>query len=65
MSLSWLTEANISLLSRVNPVDTLYTAFPFFVTVNPAWLGQLLEPLLEYQSSIQYELPYAALDIGM
>ncbi|KAK7686293.1 hypothetical protein QCA50_010517 [Cerrena zonata] len=55
---------DVGVSDRVNPVDTLYTAFPFFVTVNPAWLGQLLEPLLEYQSSIQYELPYAALDIG-
>ena len=45
-------------------MDTLYTAFPFFVSVNPTWLGQLLEPLLEYQASSQYELPYAALDLG-
>ncbi|CAL1714531.1 unnamed protein product [Somion occarium] len=55
---------DIGASARVNPIDTLYTAFPFFLYVNPTYLGYLLTPLLEYQSSSQYTLPYAALDIG-
>ncbi|CAL1714526.1 unnamed protein product [Somion occarium] len=56
---------DIGTSDRVNPISTLYAAFPFFLYVNPMYLGYLLEPLFEYQSSPQYPLPYAAVDVGL
>ncbi|KAL0578373.1 hypothetical protein V5O48_003625 [Marasmius crinis-equi] len=50
--------------TRVNPVETLYAAFPTFLFVNPTWCRYLLEPLLQYESSSQYTKSYAAPDIG-
>ncbi|CAL1714527.1 unnamed protein product [Somion occarium] len=50
---------------RVNPVDRLYSSFPFFLYMNATYAGWLLAPLLEYQASELYPLSYAALDIGL
>ncbi|TCD69631.1 hypothetical protein EIP91_006856 [Steccherinum ochraceum] len=49
---------------RVNPVEGLYASFPFFLYVNPEYAGLLLEPLLQYQNSSQYNQSYAATDLG-
>lgn len=49
----------------VNAVDVIYAAFPAFIYSNPELIGYLLQPLLEYQNSSQYTLPYAAMNIGM
>ncbi|KAL0061631.1 hypothetical protein AAF712_011548 [Marasmius tenuissimus] len=51
--------------TRVNPVETLYAAFPTFLYINPTWCQYLLEPLLLYQSSSRYTKSYAAPDLGM
>lgn len=37
---------------------------PMYLYLNPAVLGYLLSPLLEYQESTQYTNPYAAQDLG-
>ncbi|KAF9257546.1 hypothetical protein L218DRAFT_1080868 [Marasmius fiardii PR-910] len=50
---------------RVNPVETIYAAFPAFLYMNSTWAQYLLEPLLQYQTSSQYTASYAAPDIGM
>lgn len=42
----------------------MYAAFPMFLYVNASYGGGLLTPLLEYQASNTYTLPYAASDIG-
>lgn len=49
----------------VNAVDVIYAAMPAYITLWPDLLGYLLTPLLEFQSSDQYTLPFAAQDIGM
>ncbi|EMD37588.1 hypothetical protein CERSUDRAFT_114227 [Gelatoporia subvermispora B] len=49
---------------RVNPVEVLYQAFPMFIYLNSAFGKALLTPLLEFQDSPQYTLPYAAADLG-
>ncbi|TDL21981.1 hypothetical protein BD410DRAFT_723660 [Rickenella mellea] len=49
----------------VNSVDVLYSAFPAYLYFNPAIAGYLLSPLLEFQNSKQYALPYAAHDLGL
>ncbi|TCD59771.1 hypothetical protein EIP91_011516 [Steccherinum ochraceum] len=49
---------------RVNPVESLYAAFPFFLYINASYAGWLLEPLLEFQSSPSYTQPFAASDLG-
>lgn len=48
----------------VNAVDVLYAAFPMYMYLNPDLGGYLLKPLLEYQNTDMYTLPYAALNIG-
>ncbi|KAL5536145.1 hypothetical protein ACEPAF_4250 [Sanghuangporus sanghuang] len=48
----------------VNAVDVLYSAMPVYLYLNPAILGYLLSPLLDYQESTQYTNPYAAQDLG-
>ncbi|EJC98583.1 uncharacterized protein FOMMEDRAFT_96129 [Fomitiporia mediterranea MF3/22] len=45
-------------------VDVLYAAMPAYLYLNPAILGYLLSPLMEYQESTQYTNPYAAQDLG-
>ncbi|EMD37367.1 hypothetical protein CERSUDRAFT_114040 [Gelatoporia subvermispora B] len=49
---------------RVNPVEVLYQAFPMFLYLNSSFGKLLLAPLLEYQSSPKFPLPYAAADLG-
>ncbi|EJC98554.1 DUF1793-domain-containing protein [Fomitiporia mediterranea MF3/22] len=51
-------------LASVNNVDALYAAFPAFLYLNPEIGRCLLEPLLEFQDSPAYKLPYAARNIG-
>ncbi|KAH8111927.1 DUF1793-domain-containing protein [Phellopilus nigrolimitatus] len=48
----------------VNAVDVIYAALPVYIYFNPAIVGYLLSPLLDYQSSAQYQNPYAAQDLG-
>ncbi|KAH9027633.1 hypothetical protein EDB85DRAFT_2291503 [Lactarius pseudohatsudake] len=50
--------------NRVNAVETLYSAFPAFMYIEPG-LGRLfLEPLFRLQASQLYTNRYAAADIG-
>ncbi|KAH9077812.1 hypothetical protein EDB83DRAFT_2514525 [Lactarius deliciosus] len=51
--------------SRVNAVETLYSAFPAFMYIDPKLAGLLLEPLFQLQASPNYTLPYAAADLGL
>ncbi|KAI9448901.1 hypothetical protein BJY52DRAFT_1156153 [Lactarius psammicola] len=50
--------------NRVNAVETLYSAFPVFMYIDPDLGGLLLEPLFRLQASPRYTNPYAAPDIG-
>ncbi|KAJ3538099.1 hypothetical protein NM688_g6567 [Phlebia brevispora] len=50
--------------ARVNPVEGLYAAFPFFLYVNATYGGYLLEPVLEFAYSPSWTYPYAPQDIG-
>ncbi|KAH9000669.1 hypothetical protein EDB86DRAFT_2905503 [Lactarius hatsudake] len=50
--------------SRVNAVETLYSAFPAFMYIDPKLAGLLLEPLFQLQASTNYTLPYAVADLG-
>ena len=49
---------------RVNPVEGLYEAFPFFLYTNATYCGWLLEPVLEFANTSQWTFPYAPRDIG-
>ncbi|KAF9007830.1 hypothetical protein BDQ17DRAFT_1422506 [Cyathus striatus] len=49
---------------RVNPVEVIYAAFPAILYFNSTLAGSLLEPLLEYQTSSDYNNAYAAPDLG-
>jgi len=42
----------------------IYASFPAFLYLNATLAGQLLVPLLEFQSSVSYNLDYAAPDLG-
>ncbi|KAI0036147.1 hypothetical protein K488DRAFT_41792 [Vararia minispora EC-137] len=48
-----------------NPVDGLFAIFPAFVAIDPALGGFLLEPLLRFQKSTNYQNPYAAQNLGL
>ncbi|KAH9000741.1 hypothetical protein EDB86DRAFT_3075191 [Lactarius hatsudake] len=50
--------------NRVNAVETLYSAFPAFVYIDPTLGRHLLEPLFQLQASSNYTIPYAAADLG-
>ncbi|KAH9000742.1 hypothetical protein EDB86DRAFT_3075192 [Lactarius hatsudake] len=50
--------------NRVNAVETLYSAFPAFMYIDPPLGGLLLEPLFQLQASPDYIIPYAAADLG-
>ena len=52
------------LSSRVNAVETLYSAFPAFMYIDPTLGRLLLEPLFQLQASPNYTIPYAAADLG-
>ncbi|KAJ7249889.1 hypothetical protein C8J57DRAFT_1355899 [Mycena rebaudengoi] len=49
---------------RVNPVETIYAAFPAFLYFNASIGRTLLEPLLMFQNTSSYSQPYAASDLG-
>jgi hypothetical protein len=51
--------------SRVNAVETLYSAFPAFMFIDPGLGAPLLEPLFRLQASSNHSIPYAAADLGM
>ncbi|KAH9004848.1 hypothetical protein EDB83DRAFT_2533223 [Lactarius deliciosus] len=55
---------NSDVMARVNPVETLYSAFPAFMYIDPDLGGLLLEPLLRLQASPKYTNLYAAPDLG-
>ncbi|KAJ3489051.1 hypothetical protein NLI96_g2424 [Meripilus lineatus] len=64
-----LNSSNVRMLmkdvgtsQRVNPVEILYSSFPFFLYMNATYAGYLLSPLLEYQDGLNFS--YAARDIG-
>ncbi|GJE95235.1 DUF5127 and DUF4965 domain-containing protein [Phanerochaete sordida] len=50
---------------RMNPVDALYSAYPFFLTMNASYGAWLLKPILEYASSPSWVEVYAPGDLGM
>ena len=51
--------------ARVNPVEVMYSAFPFFLTVNASYGGWLLRPVLDFAASPGWaNQPYAPRDIG-
>ncbi|EKM54239.1 uncharacterized protein PHACADRAFT_257947, partial [Phanerochaete carnosa HHB-10118-sp] len=50
---------------RVNPVEVLYSAFPFFLSVNGSYGGWLLKPVLDYASSPVWTQPYSPRHIGL
>ena len=54
----------LTYLSRVNAVETLYSAFPMFMYIDPKLGGLLLEPLFRLQASPKYTIPYSAPDLG-
>ena len=49
----------------MSAVDVVYAAMPAYIYLWPELLGYLLNPLLEYQSSANYNNPYASRDIGL
>ncbi|KAH8995426.1 hypothetical protein EDB92DRAFT_204343 [Lactarius akahatsu] len=49
--------------NRVNPVVTLYSAFPAFMYIDPDLGGPLLESLFRLQASLRYTSPCAVLDL--
>ncbi|KAH9041442.1 hypothetical protein EDB84DRAFT_1267178 [Lactarius hengduanensis] len=49
--------------NRVNAVETLYSAFPAFMYIDPGLGGLFLEPLFRLQASQIYTNLYAAADI--
>ncbi|KAH9052374.1 hypothetical protein EDB87DRAFT_1722946, partial [Lactarius vividus] len=51
--------------NRVNAVETLYSAFPAFMYIDPELGGLFLEPLFRLQASPNYTSPYAAADLGL
>jgi hypothetical protein len=53
------------LFSRVNAVETLYAAFPAFMYIDPSLGKILLEPLFRFQASPDYDVAYAARDLGI
>ncbi|KAJ3539402.1 hypothetical protein NM688_g6366 [Phlebia brevispora] len=53
-------------VGRVNAVEGLYAAFPFFLYLNATYGGYLLEPVLEYANTSSWTpaYSYAPRDIG-
>ncbi|KAI0282070.1 hypothetical protein BC826DRAFT_922062 [Russula brevipes] len=50
--------------NRVNPVETLYSAFPALMYIDPTLGALLLEPLFRLQAQPEYYVQYAAADLG-
>ncbi|EMD37369.1 hypothetical protein CERSUDRAFT_114042 [Gelatoporia subvermispora B] len=63
MSDTMMFMKDIGSTRRVNPVEVMYQAFPMFLYLNSSFGKPLLAPLLEYQSSLKFPLPYAAADL--
>jgi hypothetical protein len=59
-----LMMGDTTLRNRINAVETLYSAFPAFMYIDPKLGGLLLEPLFRLQASPKYTAPYAAPDLG-
>jgi Domain of unknown function (DUF4965) len=56
---------NFDVSSRVNAVETLYSAFPAFMFIDPGLGALLLEPLFRVQaSSFDGSTQYADEDLG-
>ncbi|KAJ4485238.1 hypothetical protein J3R30DRAFT_3282917 [Lentinula aciculospora] len=49
---------------RVNPVEVLYASLPAFLYFNASWTRYLLEPLMQFEQSDLYTLPFASEDLG-
>jgi hypothetical protein len=58
-------KLNSVLLSRINAVETLYAAFPALMYIDPTLGTPLLEPLFRLQPLADYNVRFAAPDIGM
>ncbi|KAF7790198.1 hypothetical protein EIP86_001150 [Pleurotus ostreatoroseus] len=54
---------NVGTDGRINPVEGLYKAFPFFLYMNATYGGWLLDPVLEFANSSRWPFPYAPQDI--
>lgn len=60
-----LSQASMIIFERrVNPVEGMYKAFPFFLFINATYGGWLLDPVFEFASSDQWTFPYAPRDLG-
>ena len=57
-------QQNSVLPRRVNAVETLYSAFPAFMYIDPKLGGLFLEPLFRLQAFTEYTILYAAPDLG-
>src|SRR6266851_2438126 len=55
---------NLTFSSRINPVETLYAAFPALMYIDPSLGRPLLEPLFRLQAQPNYSVPFAASDLG-
>ena len=64
MNMDGLMTGDSYLPNRVNAVETLYSAFPAFMYIDPKLGGLFLEPMLRLQASPTYANSYAAPDIG-
>lgn len=51
-------------LQNVNTVDVMFPSWPLFLYTNPVLGKYLLEPVLAYVATGQYNPPYAIHDIG-
>ncbi|GJE95220.1 DUF5127 and DUF4965 domain-containing protein [Phanerochaete sordida] len=60
----FMKDIDSSLNGRVNPVEILYGAFPFFLTINATLGGWLLRPILDFASSSSWHEAFAPADIG-
>ncbi len=61
----WVADQSLmQLRRRTNPVEAIYGALPALLLFNPSLVRDLLQPLLEFQSSSRYPNNYAAPDIG-
>jgi hypothetical protein len=57
-------QKEISSDGKVNTVDVIYPALPFWLYANPSLLRLLLKPIFEFQESGLYHERYAMHDIG-
>jgi hypothetical protein len=60
----WALLKEISSDGNVSTVDVLYPAMPVFAYLDPAYLGLLLQPLLEYAEHGGWPKPFAEHDLG-